>query len=101
MQQIRIARTFFSGVQKRGLSIKNEKLPQCIDCAYFIKSTHNNDKIQEFSKCRAFGEKNVISGIIRYDYAEIARDNASKCGIDGKKFVKAPDNSLLLGSTLI
>ena len=40
----------------------------------------------KYGKCLSFGEKNVVSGEVSYEYAELCRNNESKCGIKGKYF---------------
>ena len=58
--------------------IKNIHYPACKDCIYFIP-----DESIMFSKCSFFGEKNIITGEIEYDFADLTRDNEKKCGING------------------
>jgi len=58
--------------------IKNIHYPACKDCIYFIP-----DKSIMFSKCSFFGEKNIITGEIKYDFADLSRDNEKKCGVNG------------------
>jgi hypothetical protein len=37
-------------------------------------------------KCNLFGEINIISGEVEYDYASLVRMSESKCGNKGKYF---------------
>ena len=78
----------FIFLQKRSLSIINEQANICINCIHFIKSPLLHDSFQEYSKCGKFGEKNVITGKVRHDYAELVRKDENKCGTIGKLFVK-------------
>ena len=77
--------------QRSSLFIKNGDFPLCINCIYFIKDTNNypydpppNDK--QFGRCKIFGEKNMVTGEIEYDYAASSRIREDKCGISGKYF---------------
>ena len=68
--------------------IKNMNYPVCKDCVYFIP-----DKSITFSKCSFFGEKNVITGDIKYDFADLSR--MYKCGESGKYYKSKPNNQTL------
>jgi len=63
-------------------ALHNMNLPNCIDCIHFQKNYWNNYQ----SKCKYFGEKNMITGIIEYEYAADCRSDDKKCGIEGKHF---------------
>jgi hypothetical protein len=70
-----------------------EKL--CINCKYFIghlpdypDDPINNSNNSNYGKCKLFGEINLITGKTEYDYAKIARNNPSQCGISGNLFVR-------------
>ena len=65
-------------------AIYNINVPNCIDCIHFQKKHWINYE----SKCKYFGEKNVITGIIDYEYAADCRSDDKKCGIEGKHFQK-------------
>jgi hypothetical protein len=70
--------------------IKNLEYPTCKTCAYFIK--HDDFEFAssfDLGKCMLFGEKNVVSGEIKYDYADAARKFNSSCGIVGKYYNEA------------
>lgn len=75
----------------RSLSIKNGNFPLCINCMYFIKDTSNypydpppNDKL--FGRCKMFGEQNMVTGELEYDYAATSRIRENKCGTSGQFF---------------
>jgi hypothetical protein len=38
------------------------------------------------SKCSQFGNKDAVSGEIKYDYADLSRTYENKCGLEGKYF---------------
>ena len=61
--------------------IKNIDVNPCRNCIYY--NQHSNI---ELSKCKKFGEKNIISNEIKYDYAEGCRNDELKCGKEGKYF---------------
>ena len=65
--------------------IRNKELPLCINCLHFIEHKNNypydslpNDKL--YGRCRKFGEIDIITGLIEYDYAKNCRDDNNKCG---------------------
>ena len=64
--------------------IKNINFPVCNQCVYFIPST--NPSTYNMDKCMKFGEKNIITGKLTFEYAEKCRDDPLKCGIDGGYF---------------
>jgi hypothetical protein len=43
------------------------------------------------SKCKKFGEKDIITDEITYDYADSCRKYENKCGNEGKYFEQDPD----------
>jgi len=53
--------------------IKNHDKPLCKNCKFY--RTVNN-------KCTKFGNTNLISGSINYEYAYYCRTDKTKCGID-------------------
>jgi len=40
--------------------------------------------------CEKFGNKNIITDKITYDYADLCRQSDTKCGEEGKYFEKEP-----------
>ena len=65
--------------------ITNNNYPSCRNCIY-----HKPAKYGEFtsslSQCNKFGTKNIITDVIRYEYADSARFDDKLCGINGKYF---------------
>lgn len=61
--------------------IKNGEYPACKNCVHFIEN-----KDISFSRCAFFGEKNLITGEIKYNYADLTRNN--ECDVTGKYFEK-------------
>lgn len=65
--------------------IKNINLPSCKNCIYY-QSKNLNPDFSSINKCEKFGEKDIVNGMIKYEYAESCRENESKCGKEGKYF---------------
>ena len=66
--------------------IENINVPSCRNCIYYKPSVFGDEFSSTFSRCEKFGEKNIITNEIRYDYAESCRNNELKCGKEGKYF---------------
>ena len=67
----------------RKVFIKNVNLPICANCKYFIE---DKNKISGYAKCKKFGTIDIISGILKYEYAEFCRDDKEKCGMYGSEY---------------
>jgi hypothetical protein len=61
-------------------TIKNLDKPVCKDCIYFKNDYFLSPNI---GKCTKFGYKNIMSGEIFYEFAEICRNDEKKCGVNG------------------
>jgi hypothetical protein len=66
--------------------ITNIDTPACKNCVYYKPSLLNNDFTSLLNKCSKFGTKNIITGKVIYDYADMTRQDENKCGNDGKYF---------------
>jgi len=66
--------------------IKNINIPSCKKCIHYKPETYNFDFTSKYNKCENFGEKDIITNKIKYDFAEICRSTESKCGNNGKYF---------------
>jgi len=69
----------------RKLFIRNKEFPVCSNCLYYIEHTNNYpyDSLpdnKKHGKCKKFGEVNIITGVIEYDFANDCRNNMNKCG---------------------
>lgn len=65
--------------------IKNMNINPCRNCMHF--QLYGNDDISfNLARCDLFGEKNIISGEIKYEYADKCRESEHFCGNDGKYF---------------
>ena len=65
--------------------IKNRVFPICSKCKHFIRI--HSDPYMDLNKCNLFGTKNMITGKITYDYAELCRQDMKKCGPLGRHFI--------------
>lgn len=73
--------------------IKNIDIRSCRNCIYYkIESLSNN--YPELNECRYFGEKNIQTDIIKYEYADLCRSSENKCGLEGKYFEEDPNVEL-------
>jgi hypothetical protein len=71
--------------------IRNTELPICSNCLHFIEHTNNYpyDSIpsdEQYGRCKKFGELNIITGVINYDFAMSCRLNNNKCGNLGSEY---------------
>lgn len=71
---------FFTFVTSEQI-IKNVNLPICKNCKFY-----KPDPTYYLSRCEKFGEKNIFTGKITYDYASLMRNSESDCGQEGKYF---------------
>ena len=71
--------------------IVNYNLPVCKNCMHFMKSKHMDDLT--YGVCKLFGEKNIITGEIKYKYADMTRMSEKLCGINGKYFAHIPKDA--------
>jgi hypothetical protein len=68
--------------------IRNTTLPSCLNCIHFIEHTNNypyddTPSDTQYGKCKKFGEMNLITGLIEYDFAKNCRNDINKCGKTG------------------
>jgi len=75
--------------------IRNLKYPVCVNCIHFIEHKNNYPydpppDSREYGKCKLFGEINMITGVIDYDFAKFCRYDSKKCGNNGVKFEEKP-----------
>jgi len=77
----------FSSYMVGAKIIKNLHIPSCSQCVHY-KPTFYSDYSSQLGKCEYFGEKDIHSGDILYDYADACRRDEKKCGINGSYFEK-------------
>jgi ferredoxin len=67
-------------------TIKNYQAPICQNCIHYRPNLFS----PSLSKCAQFGDKNIITGEIKHDYADLSRLAEDKCGLQGKYFNETP-----------
>ena len=72
--------------------IQNIALPTCKDCIHFLPHTSLYANNYELGRCKMYGKKDIISGVITYEYADLVRSNNDKCGRNGINY-EASDKS--------
>ena len=73
--------------------IRNGDKPPCIGCEHY-RPVHYAPFDSSYSKCTKFGSKDIHTGEIVYDYATTAREDETRCGLQGKYF--KPERNLCL-----
>ena len=76
---------FYLAAMRLMPNIKNMDYPICKTCIHFLTEKRPTGS-EEFGKCKLFGEKNILTGEIKYDYAELCRLNNNKCNITGNYY---------------
>jgi len=71
--------------------IKNMNLPACRNCIHYQPDPYYNDFESLLNKCNKFGDKNIVTDKITYDFADHCRNDESKCGKEGKYFQEEPN----------
>jgi hypothetical protein len=66
--------------------IRNANIPSCKSCIYFNPNYINNDFTSYLTQCTKFGNKDILTDVITYDFAYSCRDDETKCGKEGKYF---------------
>lgn len=83
---MRLSYLLFSSINTEKI-IKNANFSPCRNCIFYKPRT-----FQHFtgglSKCTKFGEKDVVTGEITYQYVSSCRTDEEKCGTEGKYFVE-------------
>jgi len=73
--------------------IKNNNLPSCRNCIHF-KPAYYNEFGSSLNTCTKFGEKDIITNEIKYDFVDFTRKDKDKCGLEGKYFEQEPNIEL-------
>lgn len=69
--------------------IRNMNKKACKNCIYFTPGFLSSG----LEKCEKFGNKNIITNEITYDYADSCRNDENKCGEYAKYF--EPENEVI------
>jgi hypothetical protein len=94
MKLLRIGHLFFGLLNQNHLSdkfIKNVDLPSCKKCIHYLPSVANLDFDSTLNRCSKFGEKDIITDKIKYNFAESCRMDVEKCGEKGEYFEEEPN----------
>jgi hypothetical protein len=70
--------------------IRNVDKPSCTKCIYYQPRTYS-EYTSTLGKCTKFGDKDIHTGMILYDYAESCRRDDSKCCTKGTYFTTEPN----------
>ena len=70
--------------------IKNGQFPACKNCIHFANDKLYYKYATPLSKCKHFGEKDIITDKITYRYADACRSDKNLCGKEGNHFEKDP-----------
>ena len=81
--------------------IKNINIPSCKNCIHFKPSIYTNEFTSSLANCNKFGDKNIITDKISYDYADMCRKDESKCGHNAKYFEEEKNINLKLFNYII
>ena len=68
--------------------IKNSHIPSCKNCVFYRPDYLYGDFTSPYNKCKQFGEKNIVTDEIEYEYAKSCRKNENQCGEEGKYFIE-------------
>jgi hypothetical protein len=71
--------------------IRNFYFPSCKNCVFYKPPSDRFSFTSSLSKCEKFGEKNIMTDDITYDYADSCRMDETKCGKKGVYFEEEKD----------
>ena len=74
--------------------IKNINIPSCKNCVYFKPNYSFKDFASTFNECEKFGEKNIITNQIEYNYVDQCRKDELLCGAEAKYFIEEKNINL-------
>lgn len=66
--------------------IKHGNMPTCSTCKFFIRYANGGVENSEFARCKLFGEKDLVSGVIKHKFASFCREDTLLCGPTGRYF---------------
>ena len=64
--------------------------PICKTCVHFRPNLSDFQYASAYSRCAKFGHKGLVSGKMYYEYADMCRDDETKCGQDAREYKKDP-----------
>jgi hypothetical protein len=66
--------------------IRNGNIPSCKNCKYYKPEFYSDAFVSSINKCEKTGTKDIYTGIIEYDYADLSRKDENLCGFKGRYF---------------
>jgi hypothetical protein len=63
-------------------AIKNSQAPICQNCIHYRPNMFS----PSLSQCSQFGTKDILTGEIKYEYADLSRIDENKCGLEGRYY---------------
>lgn len=69
-------------------TIRSMNIPSCKNCIHFKPNIIDDDYSSFTGRCRKFGEKDITTNKINYDFANYCRIDETKCGEKGKYYEK-------------
>jgi len=91
--------SLFSLSPKKSI-IENGAYPLCKNCIYYRPNPLDILTQYQYGKCTKYGTKEVVSGYICYDFADLCRRYEEKCGKTGKDYIVRPDFFTLINNTI-
>lgn len=67
-------------------TIRNLNIPSCKNCIHYKAVPYNFDFTSTYNRCEKFGEKDIMTDKIKYDFANLCRGDETQCGKEGKYF---------------
>jgi hypothetical protein len=64
--------------------IRNKNVPSCMNCKFSQNTLLTGSTT--FIRCRKFGEKDIVTDKLSYDFADSCRNDEKRCGIEGKYY---------------
>ena len=71
--------------------VKNGHINSCRNCIHYKPSDSYSEFATTLNECTKFAEKDIITGKITNEYANICRREENMCGKNGKYFEEEPN----------
>ena len=82
--------SYYNNNMRLSSHIKDSDAPICANCKFYKPSIYS-DFYSDTAKCVKFGNKDIYTGDIHYDYVSSCRSNKEQCGLEGKLFEAEPN----------
>lgn len=67
-------------------TIRNLNISSCKNCIHYKPDPYNFDFMTTYNRCEKFGEKDIVTDKIKYDFANLCREDEILFGKQGKYF---------------